>query len=56
MKILKNYWKVLIALLLLAAAAFVYMTYQEELIEHESEIKRLNTANLSLQAKIKNNM
>ena len=31
MKFLKNNWKVLLALILLAAAALVYMTYQEEL-------------------------
>lgn len=56
MKFLKNYWKVLLALILLVAAAWTYMKYQEELAAHESEIKQLNTYNLSLQSKIKNNM
>lgn len=56
MKFLKNNWKVLLALILLAAAALVYMTYQEELTAHENEVKQINTYNLSLQTKIKKNM
>ena len=56
MKFLKNYWKVLLALILLAAAVMVYLTYQEELTAHENEIKQINTYNLSLQSKIKKNM
>lgn len=56
MKFLKNNWKVLLALILLAAAALVYMTYQEELTAHENEVKQINTYNLSLQSKIKKNM
>jgi hypothetical protein len=56
MKFLKNYWKVLLAVALLVAAALTYMNYQEELAAHENEIKQINTYNLSLQSKIQKNM
>ena len=56
MKFLKNNWKVLLAVILLVAAVFVYLNYQEELEKHENEVKQLSTYNLSLQAKIKNQM
>ncbi len=56
MKFLKNNWKVLLAVILLAAAVLVYLTYQEELAAHEKEVKQMGTYNLSLQAKIKNQM
>lgn len=56
MKFLKNYWKVLLAVVLLVAAALTYMNYQEELTAHENEIKQINTYNLTLQSKIQKNM
>ena len=56
MKFLSKYWKVLVAVVLLVAAVMVYTNYQEELTAHEAEVKQLNTYNLTLQTKIKNNM
>ena len=56
MKFLSNYWKVLVALALLVAAAMVYMTYQEEMVNHEAEYNKLVVSNQSLEKKIKDNM
>ena len=56
MKFLSNYWKVLVALALLVAAAMVYMTYQEEMANHEAEYNKLVVSNQSLEKKIKDNM
>lgn len=55
MKLLSKYWKVLLAVVLLIAAAVVYMNYQEEQTAYEAEIQKMKTYNLSLQTKIKNN-
>lgn len=55
MKILSKYWKVLLAVVLLVAAVLVYMNYQQELADHEAEVKKLSATNLTLQQKIQNN-
>ena len=56
MKILKKYWKLLIGLILIAAAAFVYFNvYETELSEYESESKQLKTMISSLEKSIREN-
>lgn len=44
MKLLKKYWKVLVALVLLAAAVYLYFeVYETEKMAYESEVRQLNT-------------
>lgn len=57
MKLLGKYWKVLLALILLAIAFFFYKTnYQDEKAAYEAEVERLNTFIASMEASIKRNM
>ena len=55
MKFINQYWKVLLAVVLLLIAVVVYTNYQEALTKHEADIKQLQTYNATLQKKIKNN-
>ena len=56
MKILGKYWKLLLALILIAAAAHVYYNmYQTELEAYEKETKQLNTYITALQSSIAEN-
>ena len=57
MKALGKYWKVLLALILLAAAAFLYFeTYQGEKAAYETEVQQLKTFNSALESAIAENM
>ena len=56
MKILKKYWKLLVGLALVAAAAFLYYNvYQTELAAYESESKQLKTMITGLENSIREN-
>ena len=56
MKILKKYWKLLLGLLLIAAAAYTYYNvYQTELANYESESKQLKTMISALENSIREN-
>ncbi|MBR2048476.1 MAG: hypothetical protein IJ960_07755 [Oscillospiraceae bacterium] len=56
MKILKKYWKLLLGLALVAAAAFLYYNvYQTELAEYETESKQLKTMITGLENSIREN-
>ena len=56
-KILSNYWKVILALVLLLAAAFTYMNvYLVEKNQYEAEKKQLETFIIALENTIKKNM
>lgn len=57
MKILGKYWKVLLALVLIGAAALLYFqNYQEEKAAYEQEVKQLQTMIQTMNARIKENM
>ena len=56
MKILKKYWKLLLGLILIGAAAFVYYNvYETELENFEKESKRLKSTITSLENSIREN-
>ena len=56
MKILKKYWKLLLGLLLIAAAAYTYYNvYQTELTNYETESKQLKTMISALENSIREN-
>lgn len=56
MKFLGKYWKLLLALILIASAAYVYYNmYQTELEAYEKETKQLNTYITALQSSIAEN-
>ena len=56
MKILKKYWKLLLGLILIAAAAyFYYNVYETELAAYETESKQLKTMITSLEKSIREN-
>ena len=57
MKLLGKYWKVLLAIFLLAAAAFVYFNlYQTEKASYESETRQLDMMITALEKSIQENM
>ena len=57
MKALAKYWKVLLAIVLVAAAAFLYFNkYENERLAYEREVQQLNTMIMTLEANIKENM
>ena len=56
MKILGKYWKVLLAVALLAAAVFLYNNYQTEKTAFETESKQLQTYITALEKSIAENM
>jgi hypothetical protein len=57
MKILGKYWKVLLALILIGAAAMLYFqNYQEEKAAYEQEVKQIQTMIQTMNARIKENM
>ena len=57
MKLVKKYWKVILALLLVAAAAFTYFkVYEEEKAAYEAEKQQLETFIMALQSAIRENM
>ena len=56
MKLLKKYWKLLLGLILIAAAAyFYYNVYETELAAYETESKQLKTMISSLEKSIREN-
>lgn len=57
MKIFKKYWKALLALVLIAAAAFIYLkVYEDEKAAYEAEKQQLETFITALQSAIQENM
>lgn len=57
MKFLGKYWKVLLALLLVAAAAWMYFqVYETELASYESQSKQLKSMITTLEKRIQENM
>lgn len=57
MKVLGKYWKVLLALVLIAAAALIYVKgYQEEKLAYEAESAQLKMYIKSLESAIQENM
>ena len=57
MKLVKKYWKVILALLLVAAAAFTYFkVYEDEKAAYEAEKQQLETFIMALQSAIRENM
>jgi hypothetical protein len=57
MKILGKYWKVLLALILVAAAAWMYFNvYETEKAAYESQTKQLKTMITALETRIQENM
>ena len=57
MKIFKKYWKALLALVLVAAAAFIYLkVYEDEKAAYEAEKQQLETFITALQSAIQENM
>ena len=56
MKILKKYWKLLVGLALIGAAAFLYYNvYQTELTEYETKSQQLKTMITGLENSIREN-
>ena len=56
MKILKKYWKLLLGVVLIAAAAFLYYNvYETELAAYETESRQLKTMIASLEGTIREN-
>ena len=57
MKLIKKYWKVILALILAAAAALVYFkVYEDEKAAYEAEKQQLETFIMALQNAIQENM
>ena len=56
MKAIAKYWKVLLAVILLGVAAFLYFDrYKTEEAAHENKVRQMETMNLALQARIQEN-
>lgn len=56
MKKLLNYWKVLLAVILLCVAAFLYFDgYKTEETNHQNKVRQMETMNTALQASIEEN-
>lgn len=56
MKTIAKYWKVLLAVILIAVAAFLYFDkYKTEEAAHETKVRQMQTMNLALQANIQEN-
>ena len=54
---LNNYWKALLALVLIIAAAWLYFNvYETERLAYENDLSRINTSITGLQASIQRNM
>ena len=56
MKALAKYWKVLLAVVLIAVAAFLYFDkYKTEEAAHETKVRQMETMNMALKARIQEN-